>query len=77
MNKKIFKRICIVILIIILLFPIKSVMQDGGSVEYRAILYKITKFHRLNIDREKPEVEYIEGISIKVLGIEIYNNTEL
>jgi hypothetical protein len=68
--------ICIVLVIVlILLIPIPMKLRDGGSVEYRAILYKITKYHKLTLNSETENSGYIEGIGIKILGIEIYNKT--
>ena len=48
-------------------------LKDGGSIEFKAILYKITKYHRLSSIEE--DVKYIDGIAIEILGKEIYNNT--
>ena len=50
-------------------------LKDGGSVEYRAILYAVTDVKRLNPDMES-EKAYLEGITIEILGMEIYNNVE-
>lgn len=74
MNKKRKTIICIIVVIlIILLFPIRMVLKDGGSVEYKAILYTITKYHKLSFETESG---YTDGIGIKILGMEIYNNTK-
>ena len=61
---------------LILLIPIPMRLKDGGSVEYRAILYTITKYHKLAPIEENTEQKYIDGIAIRILGIEIYNNTK-
>ena len=44
------KTILFIILgiILLMLIPIPNRIKDGGSIEYKAILYKITKVHRLN-----------------------------
>ena len=47
MKKKII-IIAIVILLLILLMPFRTVLKDGGTKQYKSILYKITKLHRLN-----------------------------
>lgn len=73
MKKKLKYRCVIFLSLLILLFPIKLQYKDGGSIEYRAILYRVIKVHR--IDSQKEE-NYIEGIVVKVLGFEIYNNIE-
>lgn len=65
--------VSIIIIAIILLIPIPMKLKDGGSIEFKAILYKITKYHRLSSIEE--DVKYIDGIAIEILGKEIYNNT--
>ena len=73
------KKVIIFIIIIvglILLFPIPMHLLDGGSVEYKALLYTITKYHKLAPIEEGKDVTYIEGLGIKILGKEIYNNTK-
>ena len=76
------KKIIIVILILILFisfFPIPNKMKDGGTVHYKALMYDIYDVHRLTfpIDDNDDSVkyEYIEGTIIKILGYEVYNNT--
>ena len=58
---------------LILLIPIPLRMKDGGSVEYRAILYCVTDVHR--IDHEADD-GYTDGTVVEVLGMEIYSNME-
>ena len=70
------KKIIIVIVIVallILLVPIPMYLNDGGTVEYKALTYKISKVHRLTGDLEK---EYEDGIIIEILGVEIFNNVK-
>lgn len=67
--------VIIAIMIIIMLIPISiRRLKDGGSVEYKAILYKITKIHRLN---EQSEDGYERGWVINILGIQVYNKTNI
>jgi len=73
-NKKII-TIIIIILILILFIPIPMRLKDGGSVEYKAIVYTVTDVKRLNPDIDS-EKEYLEGITIEIFGLEIYNNVE-
>ena len=70
--KKLLAGICI-ILALVLLIPVPLRLKDGGSVEYRAVLYSVTDVHRL-----APELEsgYLEGTVIEILGIEVFNNAE-
>lgn len=73
MKKKIL-IVVIVAVLLILLVPIPMYLNDGGSVEYRALLYTVTKYHRLA--PIETESGYIDGIGIKILGVEIFNNTD-
>ena len=73
MKKKII-LIVIILIAIVFLFPIPMKMKDGGSIEYRAMLYTITKYHRLA--PMETESGYIDGIGIEILGVEVFNNTD-
>ena len=46
MAKKIIIAVFIIALIV-LLFPIRNQLRDGGTVEYKALLYKVSKVHTL------------------------------
>lgn len=74
MRKKVVTGICI-LLAIVLLIPIPMRLKDGGTVVYHAILYQVENVHRID-----PEVtsenDYLEGMIVKILGIEVYNNVE-
>ena len=73
MKKKL--RIALIIIVaLILLFPMPFGVDDGGTVVYNALLYKVSKVHRLNSQgREYP---YLEGTIVEVLGITIYNDVK-
>ena len=73
-NKKVIILVGVIIVLIILLFPIPMRLNDGGSIEYRAILYTVTKYHRLAL--METESGYIEGIGIEIFGKEIFNNMD-
>ena len=64
------KNIIIIFLIIfvLMLIPIPVRLKDGGSVEYKALLYKYTKIHRL---QEKSITGYEDGWELKILGIRV------
>ncbi len=70
MKKKIILVIVIIVLLI-LLVPIPNHLKDGGTVEYKALLYKISKVHRLNAHSL---TGYEDGIVIEILGTKIYDN---
>ncbi len=62
--------VVIVVAILLLLIPIPFYLNDGGSVEFRALLYTVTNYNKLM----SLEDEYEEGIKIEILGKEVYNN---
>lgn len=66
MKKKVI--LIIIIILIILLIPIPIKQRDGGTTEYRALLYKVTSYNRLEEDK------YTSGTEIDVLGFEVYNS---
>lgn len=72
--KKLLAGICIV-LAVALLFPIPLRMKDGGSVEYRALLYSVTEVHRLNPDMDSAQ-PFLEGTVIEILGMEVFSDVE-
>ena len=74
MKKKVMIGIS-VLLAIVLLVPIPMRLKDGGTVAYRAVLYQIEDIHRLSVV-DAPEDEYLEGMIVKILGMEVYNSVE-
>lgn len=74
MIKKTIIGVCI-LAALVLLFPFRGHLKDGGSVEYRTALYCVTDVHRL-IGNTDPEHEYIDGIFVEILGIEVFNNID-
>lgn len=73
MKKKVIMAIMIIVILLVLFIPIPMYLNDGGTVEYKALTYKISKVHRIVEDLEN---SYEEGIIIEVLGIELYNNVK-
>ena len=80
MKKKVLITIVIVAIILILLFPIRLHLKDGGTVQYKAVLYKVSKVHRLisieEMEKEGKIKEYDDGFVIEILDFEIFNNVE-
>ncbi len=70
------KKIIIIAIVafIIMLIPIKDRLWDGGSTEYRAILYKYTIIHRLN---KNSSTGYEEGWELTILGIPVAGETNV
>lgn len=72
--KKKFILIMAGVLLLAALIPIPFHLKDGGTVEYRALLYSVSDVHRLNdLEAEEP---FQTGTVVKVLGIELYNDVE-
>lgn len=65
------KRIIIgivIVLLVVLLFPIRLKYKDGGSVCYKAILYDVTKLHKLD-DNEADGFK--DGLTVRILGMTV------
>lgn len=72
MKKKVIIVIGIIILLI-LLVPTPMHLADGGTVEYKALTYKISIVHRLNAGSL---TGYEDGIIIEILGVKIYEKID-
>ena len=70
-KKKIIFFVITVVLILLLIPYRKDMLWDGGSVEYKSVLCKYTKVHRLANNSG-----YYEGIEIEFLGLKIFDNTK-
>lgn len=68
MKKKIIIVVCVIL--IVMLIPAKIQLKDGGTIEYKSILYKISMVHRL-IDNG-----YDIGTEIEILGLKVYDNVK-
>ena len=74
MKKKVMIGIC-VLLAIVLLVPIPMRLKDGGTAVYHAVLYQVEDVHRLGAV-DTAEDEYLEGMIVRILGMEVYNSVE-
>ncbi len=79
MKKKLMIAV-ILLALVVLLFPIRNQLKDGGTVQYTAVLYRVSKVHRLiSIEEMKQEgkiKEFDDGITVELLGFEIFNNVK-
>ncbi|MFR5857323.1 MAG: hypothetical protein ACLUFU_05900 [Bacilli bacterium] len=79
MKKKVI-IISVAIILVVLLFPIRNQLKDGGTVEYKALVYKVSKVKRLisieEMEQEGKIKKYDQGIVIEILGFEIYNSVK-
>ena len=62
-----------VLLAILCLTPSRLYVDDGGTVMYKAILYKVENVHRMHPENTG---EYLEGTIVKIIGIEVYNDVQ-
>lgn len=79
MKKKVLAAAAVLVLAA-LLFPIRMNLKDGGSVQYKALTYSVTKVHSLISEEEtmkegkvKP---YDDGFVVKILGVKVFDNVE-
>ena len=68
MKKKIMVIVCAVL--VVMLIPIKTHLKDEGTIQYKSILYKINKVHRLI------ENGFDIGTEIEILGFKVFDNVE-
>ena len=76
MKKSVLIAICVLIAAI-LLVPVRLQKKDGGSVEYKAILYSVTDVHSFaSMEDQMQGKEFYEGIIVEIFGIEVFRNVE-
>ena len=79
MKKKLIIGI-IILIFLILLIPIPNHLKEDGTVEYKALVYKVSKVKRLitieEMEQEGKIKEYDQGIVIEILGFEVYNSVK-
>ncbi len=65
----------IIVILLILLFPIKLQLKDGGSIVYRSIvgIYEVKKIKTLGSIGTTEAL--VKGLSIKLFGMEVYRKT--
>ena len=60
----------VAVVLLILLFPIKYRLKDGGSTVYKSLVYEVTKLNRLTGEPDELTV----GTIIKLFGNEVYHS---
>lgn len=63
-----------IICLLVLFVPRVTYLKDGGSREYIALTYSVTKLHKMN-SVESNEI-FTTGTIIKIFGVEVYNSVE-
>ena len=53
--------------------------KDGGTVEYRAVLYQVIQWQSINNkENVSSKIFYVyKGLEVKILGITVYNNAQV
>ena len=64
--------IIIIIVLFILLFPLRLQRKDGGTVDYAAVLYGVTKMHAYHHEGEQLGLNV--GVQIRILWFQVYDN---
>lgn len=72
MMKKRWIGIAAGLIVLAMLVPAYSEMDDGGSREYSALLYRVTFRH--SVAQQGGESGYLTGTEVRVLGMEVYND---
>ena len=75
MKKKVI--LIIIIIALILLIPIPMKLRDGGSIEFKSILYTITKYHKLAPIEENTEKIYNNTNQSNIKGKKTFNTGEI
>ena len=73
--KKVMIIATVILVLAVLLVPVTVRLKDGGTVEYRAVLYTVSDVHRLAADVDG-EQDFEEGTIIKIFGKEVFNNVK-
>ena len=74
---KTFRKKVLLLLIVILtamLIPMKIHFRDGGTIEYKAVLYSVTNLHRLTSQNNR--FGTLQGTRIRVLCFNVYDDAE-
>lgn len=72
-KKKLIVALCVIVMLV-LFVPRVYALKDGGSKEYTALIYRITKVHSMN--PVESEEEFTTGTIIEIFGREVYNSVE-
>lgn len=70
-KKRLIIALCVMVMIV-LFVPRVAILKDGGSKEFTALTYRITKVHSLN--PVEAEEEFTTGTIVEIFGREVYNS---
>lgn len=68
----------LIVAFIAMITPVKNTLEDGGTVEYKAILYKYTKYNTVVGVEKNGETENGRktGSKLQILGLTVRNKTK-
>ncbi|MBQ2942526.1 MAG: hypothetical protein IJD97_09845 [Clostridia bacterium] len=72
MKRRVIISMVILMIFFLCLIPEKAFYSDGGTVQWKSIIYSITKYNAII-----EENEYMVGYEVEVFGITIYDNTHI
>ena len=67
----------VVLTLAALCFPNIYEIEDGGTVVYEAILYKVYRSHSMQADTTDGDMAFIVGTIVEIFGKTVYENTYL
>jgi hypothetical protein len=67
----------VIIALAVLLTPVQRRRKDGGTVEYKSLIYNVIKLHALEGGSADGDPMIRVGTVIELFGKEIYNETRL
>ncbi|MBE6876036.1 MAG: hypothetical protein E7496_04810 [Ruminococcus sp.] len=59
---------------IAMLIPMKTQYKDGGTVEYKAVLYSVRKNHSLKTENYRTGC--LIGTEVRILNLTVYDDSE-
>ncbi len=67
-------RLAAAVIVLLMLIPMRFDADDGGTRQYRAFLYCVTKRHSMTW--EKGVFGCLTGNEVSILGIEVYSDVK-
>lgn len=72
-KKRLIIALCVMVMVV-LFVPRVAILKDGGSKEFTALTYRITKVHSMN--PVEAEEEFTTGTIVEIFGREVYNSVD-
>lgn len=72
-KKRLIIALCVMVMVV-LFVPRVYALKDGGSKEFTALTYRVTKVHSMN--PVEAEEEFTTGTIVEIFGREVYNSVD-